>query len=261
MIPGARGGAGSRGAAPAPGDLGGKGWNFFRPDGTLWHCWGNENPRDENQGVSDTTTSVAGIHDQLRAQPTIFSRVGIISDLMVPLSISGTADSRMWLAIYQCNPDTLYPTTRIWDSGSVLVNTVASGGLSASGWMVKPNARVTAPGVYWLAWTVNSAFGSAPACSFMYSPPIAANKTIPFLGVVDRGWSPGFNSSTLVTYSRASMGWAIQSFPFAQPPATFPGTAATTPMPDGSTVGLSYAGTSQAKGGGSPIRVLFRFQR
>lgn len=263
MVGGARGsdGSGSQGSAPHADRQAGSDWNFYREGGLLWHAWGNEDPNSLVQGTTDAVVSVAGIQDQLRAQPNIFSRAGTLTDILIPMGVAGVADQRVNFAIYKCNPDSLYPTDRIWDSGSILVNTVATGGVGTTGYLIRPNLQID-PGVHFLAWTCNALFGVIPSVSFMYMSPPIGNTVIPWLGVPDRGWTAGFNNPgapTISQFTRAGCQWAVQSFPYATPPAVFPGTNLTTPIADGSTAGLSYAGAQQLKGGGPPIKVMFRF--
>lgn len=263
MIGGARGsdGTGSQGSAPNISVPGGKSWNFYREGGLLWHQWGTENPYDDTQLTTLAGgTAVANINDQLRAQPTIFSRPGTLTNLMILGSLATANDNRIRFSIYKCNADSLYPTDRVWDSGDIVWNTVTSPATGNPGYMISPNLSITDAGVYFFAWTCNANF--ANNCSLCYVSQANANRVIPWLGVPDRGWSDGFNNAgaaTLAAFQRAGCQWAVASFPFAAPPTTFPGTALTTPIADGSTVGLSYAGAQQLKGGGAPIQVLFRF--
>lgn len=241
----------------------GKSWNYFKEgEAALWHLWGMENPTDDflKTALAGGTT-VATINDQLRAQPHIFSRTGVLKNILIPLSLATTNDNRIRFAIYKSDPNSIYPTERVWSSASILFNTTASGGATVTGYRLTPNLRIDTPGIYYLAWTCNAAF--ATNNGLCYVTQSSANCVFPYLGVPDRGWSDGFNNpgaSTLAIFVRAGWQWSVQTHPYAEPPAIFPGTKTTTPIADGSTVGLSYAGAQQLKGGGAPITVMYRFQ-
>lgn len=263
--PGNQLGGGSQVATPPFRDPGGRNWDYFKSTNKL-HVWSVTDPMSSMVGIAMNTTGVTTSGGQLRAQPHLFTRTGVIEKLIIPIQVAALAAAtpKMRVGIYDSNPNTLYPINKLFDSGDINADTTTTGGANPFLYGLEVNLTIGSPGVYHLVWTINAGF--AASNGLMFLPQQTANTSVPWLGITDRAeFAIGWNNAAGVTVSvatRAGAQWVKQAYSYPSSlDSIFPDDAAITPMADGSGVNgaVNFGGTSQIKGGGALLASSFLF--
>lgn len=268
-IPGTQVGVGSQVLAPEKPPGAPNTWNYFRST-NRYYLWGMETPLLSFTDLAESTLATTSCNGQFRAQPHVFPRAGILTDLVFGFNVAviEALTPLIRVGIYDCNPATMYPRTKLYDSGDLSINSTASGGGSEMAFCLRPNLTIRTPGIYYIAWTINAGFASGNGIAAITQP--SANFITPWLGMSDLGitggpFAAGFNNlggGGMRNLFREGCQWIVQAYSYpATLDALFPGTATTTPISDGSGVSMicTFTGAQQMKLGGVPLMVMHRF--